>query len=99
MKYKPASSFPELETENQEPRRFYKAVVFEVTFFTNIFRTPTLGFLLGDVSLILYNCGIMFEISAMKVCGNRMRKLGLQNLRSRSLNLSPQLFTEFHVYG
>lgn len=34
MKYKPATSLPELETENQEPRRFYKAVVFEVNFCT-----------------------------------------------------------------
>ena len=34
MKYKAATSLPELETENQEPRRFYKAVVFEVNFCT-----------------------------------------------------------------
>lgn len=44
-----------------------------------MFRTPTLGFLLGDVLLILYNSGIIFEMSAMKVfMWNRMRKLGLQ---------------------
>lgn len=30
-------------------------------------RTPTLGFLRGDVTLILYNSRVMFEISAMKV--------------------------------
>lgn len=38
-----------------------------MTFFTNTFRTPTLGFLLGDVPLILYNSGTVFEISAVEV--------------------------------
>lgn len=32
-----------------------------------MFRTPTLGFLLGEVPLILYNSDIMFEISAVEV--------------------------------
>lgn len=32
-----------------------------------MFRTLTLGFLLSDVPLILYNSSIMFEIPAMKV--------------------------------
>lgn len=67
-----------------------------MTFFTNMFRTPTLGFLLGDVPLILYNSGIILEMSAMKVfMWNRMRKLGLQksqrSFSSRSALLSTLL--------